>query len=69
MYVYIYILNEANTMRKKNGYSPFFEIIPLCSRREFTYYNGKLGPAYCAVRLPCCLGRCCVLMNQSARFE
>jgi len=32
---------------KKNDYSPFcYEMVVLCSRREFIYQKGKLGPAH-----------------------
>ena len=36
-------INQAKRMRGKHGYSPFCnEMVDVCSRREFTYYKGKL---------------------------
>jgi len=42
-------INESNTIREKNVYSPCCnEMSALCSRRHFLYSKGKLGSAHAA---------------------
>jgi len=44
---------ELEKQRLLNGYSPFRnEMYVLCSRRQFLYQKGKLGPARCGEGRP-----------------